>query len=219
MTQGMIVLCDEITAQLEAVLCRSLPQERSQIVIVRAFATALEVDEERITLSVKHDVAGLEITIHETLCRFGYQVLGEATEAGLQLHFVELQFCGFQKAVFEVVEVKEHIVLIEFRLWIAVVPVQADGPADLQVRQLAYCALQQFFLRQVVSPACLTSAADSLEERCAAQVGLQIVHLVIADGQHTGYWQFALREMAVKVHKGVVLVLAGAKHSDHGFAV
>ena len=47
MTQGMIVLCDEITAQLEAVLCRSLPQERSQIVIVRAFATALEVDEER----------------------------------------------------------------------------------------------------------------------------------------------------------------------------
>ena len=132
---------------------------------------------------------------------------------------MELQFCGFQEAVFEVVEVKEHIVLVELRLGIAVVPVQADSSSDLQIRQLAYCALQEFFLSQVVSAPGFTSAPNGIKERRTAQVGLEIAHLVAADCQHTGNRQFALHEMPVEVHKSVIFVMAGAKHADDGLPV
>ena len=120
---------------------------------------------------------------------------GQQAEVLLQSQFVEVETGGFQETVFEIVQVEENALFIEFRLWVAHGKIEVFCTLKLQGRQLANGAVQQFLLFRRVVAAGLAPLPDGVEERRAAQVGLQIAKLVVADGQHLGDGQSALREM------------------------
>ena len=103
-----------------------LPEEGGEIIIIRAFATTLVIDEPRIAIMVKHHVPGLEVTVEETLhlghgiIEIGRQILGKKTEVSLQLQLMEVEFGSFQETILEIVEVEENAIDIKLCLRIAV---------------------------------------------------------------------------------------------------
>ena len=80
---------------------------------------------------IEHHIACLKIAIQETfrlLCR---QIFGKHTKIGLQHQLVEIDSCRFQKAILEVVQVKQHAFYIEFGLWITLLKVESNGSPHL----------------------------------------------------------------------------------------
>ena len=180
--QRVVVFGDEVAAQLVGIFCRCLPEERCQVVVEWSLAPTLIVDEARLAVH-EHHVAGLEVAIQEGIARLCRQVFGQHAEVRLQLQLVEVQSCGLQEAIFKVVQVEEHAVLVELRLRIATAPVQSAGATHLNVRQLANGLHQQSPFLLCVAASSLTSHAQGVEERLVAEVGLQIAQLVVAHGE------------------------------------
>ena len=170
--QRIVVFLDELATQLMRIFGGCLPEERSQIVVYRTFASTLEIDETRIPVDANHDVASLEVAIEKTVCRFCQQVFGKEPEVGFQLHLVKVYLRSLQKAVFEIVQVEHHTVHIELRLRIALRPIHSSRSFYLNLRQLADDALQLFLLSLVVTTASLTTATNHIEERTGPQVFL-----------------------------------------------
>ncbi len=67
--QRLIIHRDEVATQLERIFGRGLPEKRGKVIIIRALAATLKIDEERITLGIEHDITRLEVAIHESLAR------------------------------------------------------------------------------------------------------------------------------------------------------
>ena len=157
------------------ILCRSLPEERGEVVIVWSLTPALIVNKVRISIVVKHHIAGLKVAIEETIhgrsfqisCReilIGRQILSKEPEICLKFQFVEVKLGGFQEAILEIVQIEEHAVLIELRLRITVGEIQPTGTANLDVRQLTDGALQEFLFFQRITSTCLTTTTNGIEE-------------------------------------------------------
>ena len=217
--QSVVVFGYELAAQLVAIACRCLPEERGEVIVVRTASTALEVDELRIAVGIEHNVACLEVAVEERVDILRRKILGEEAEVCLELQFVEVEPRRFQEAILEVVEVEEHAVLVELGLRIAVLPVESACSAYLYVRQLAYCGFQQLLLALVVSAACLATATYCVEKRRRSEVALQVAQSVVALCEYVRHWQLALLEVLGEIDKGVVLVAACAYDADNGRAV
>jgi len=67
--ERLIVCGDQLATQLEGVVGGGLPQKRGKIIVIRALASALEIDEIGIAFAVEHHVASLKIAIEKTLAR------------------------------------------------------------------------------------------------------------------------------------------------------
>ena len=119
---------------------------------------------------------------------------------------MEVELCGLEKAVFEVVEVEKYTVSIKGWGGIAVGEVQFACATNLYVRQLADSALQQLLFFQRIATACLATATDSVEKRNISQVGLQVTQFIVADGQDLGYGKLTLGEVTCQIDEGMVLV-------------
>ena len=193
--QRLIIFPYEFTSQLERILCRCLPEERSQIVVERSFTPTLEINKVRIAIFVKHYVASLEISIQETVHLFGSQVFGKKAEISFQLQLMEIKVGGFQKTVLEVIQVEKYAVDIKLGLRIAVVPIHSTCSSELNVGQLANGSLQKFLFLLVVSSASFTSTLDGIKERHIAQIGLKIARLIIADCQDLRHRQLSERKV------------------------
>jgi hypothetical protein len=61
-------------------------------------------------------------------------------------HLMEIESGGFEETVFKIIKVEEHIVGIECRLRIALVPVEPLGTAKLQFGKPTDGEAQQVFL-------------------------------------------------------------------------
>jgi len=92
----------------------------------------LEVDERGIALRIEHDVACLEVAIHEGSSRDADDVSGHLPERLFEFQFVEVDAGGFQEAIFEIVEVEEDIRLVESFLRIALREIEALRSENLQ---------------------------------------------------------------------------------------
>ena len=101
----------------------------------------MEVYEIGLSCLVEHHITSLKVAIKETICRLGCQIFCEKMEIGLKFQLMEVQPRRFEKAVFEVIQVEEHAVSVELRLWITVAPVQSAGTSYLYVGKLAYGSL------------------------------------------------------------------------------
>ena len=163
--QRVIVFVDQFTAQLMRILRRSLPEERGQVIIVGTLTTTLIVNKVWIAVVVEHDITGLEVTIEEGIGRLCRQVFGKEPEVGFEFQLVKIKLGGFQETVLEIIQVEEHTVLIELRLWITVREVKFTGATDLDVRQLTDGTLQQLLFLQGIAPSCLPSTFNGIEER------------------------------------------------------
>ena len=182
-----------MAAQFVGIAGRCLPEKRGQIVVNRAAATALEVDERRIFL--QHYIPRLKIAIHKTPfvgIFSGSQIGSHLAKIGLKFQFVEVDFGRFQEAIFEIIEVEHHVLLVERRLRIAHAPVQTLGTEDLQARQKANRRFQKLDFGLVVLTTSLTTLFQRIEKRCRTQIGLQIARFVGAHSKNLGHRQFFL---------------------------
>ena len=132
---------------------------------------------------------------------------------------MEVEACGFQETILEVVEVKEYALLVKLRLRIAHREIQSTRTTYLYVRQLAYCSFQQFTLLHRISAACITSSLYGVKERAVTKVILQITHLVIADSEHTRHRQFSLHTMLGKTHESMVFLTRCALAPYNGMTI
>ena len=76
--------------QVFGVTGTGLPNERCNIVVDRALAAALEVYEVR-NIVLKHYVAGLEVTVHESFAHVFQKVFLELFKVVLQTNLVKVQ--------------------------------------------------------------------------------------------------------------------------------
>ena len=65
--QRIIIYSHKLTSQFMGIPCGRLPKERSKVIVVRTFASALEVYEIRMPSGVKHNVARLKVTVKKTV--------------------------------------------------------------------------------------------------------------------------------------------------------
>ena len=198
-----------------------LPQKRGHVVVERAAASALEVDEIRLIVD-EHDVAALEVTVHEGVRLAAHQHHRHRLEVVLQLVLVKLQSGGFQETVFEIVEVPHHRAVVELRQREAFVEVQSRCSAELHIGQQPYRFYQQLALEGREGP-CQAALFDNLVEDGVAQVGLQVCHTVVRDLQHLRHGQAHLAEMSGQIDECLVLGQVGADDAHHrvgpGFVV
>ena len=116
----------------------------------------------------------MEVAIEKRLHLLLGEVVGKHAEVCLQLELVEVDIGGLEETILEVVEVEEHTVGIKLRLGIALCEIQPTSTAYLHIWQLAYCFDEQFFLLYIISPSCLATALERIEERHTAEVLLKI---------------------------------------------
>ena len=217
--EALQVDVDELTAQLPRVVCRSLPEETGYIVLDRAATSSLEVYEVGIPFGIEHNVASLEVAVHEGAGRDGYDVACQKLEGGFEFQFVKIKPRSFKEAVFEIVEVEEDVGLVERGLRIAMGEVEAASSANLEGRQCSNRAAQQFAFTGVVASASLASALQGIEEREVPEVGLQVAQPVPALCYHLRYRQPGTYKVGRQVAEGMILVAAGSDGSDEGAAV
>ena len=211
--QRIVILVNQLTPQLIRILGGRLPKERSQVIIIRAFASTLVIYEIRAALSVEHDVASLEVTVHEAVRLLRNKVFREEAEVCLKLQFVEIKLGRLQETILKIIQVEEHAVLVELRLGITICPVKPARTADLYIRQLADGIDQQLLLTLIVPATGLAAAADCAKQRHAAKVFLQITKFVVRHGNDARHGQLPLPEMPGKVNESVVLIAARANNA------
>ena len=192
-TQGLQIGLQQsfLGAIREAGAC--LPDERGYVVINGAAPAALEVDNPRLPV-FDQDVPCLEVPVHECVAIFCEQVCLQVLKIVLQAFFVEFQSGGFEETVFEIIEVEVDHTLVKGGVQ-APAPVQAFRALKLQAGELFQRPAEQLSLLLAVGAA-FASRGHQVKETGAAQIFLQITHLVLAHGHYRGNRQALLPKMA-----------------------
>ena len=126
---------------------------------------------------------------------------------------MEVNPCGLEEAVLEVIEVEEDVGLVERRLRITLVEVESPCSEYLHGRQGGNGLTEQLAFLVIVLPTGFASTLQRIEEGEAAEVALQIAKPVLALGHHLRHRQMRLAEMAGEIAEGTVLVEARADDS------
>src|ERR1019366_2598405 len=82
------IMVEQLLAQLRRQVGFSVIQERGNVILQRAFAASLVVEEKWLAVA-QHDIAGLEISIEKVIVRGAQQELGQAAEIVFQRLLVE----------------------------------------------------------------------------------------------------------------------------------
>ena len=110
-----LIIINEFVADGLWQLRLHLIEQRHDIVIQRAFPSALKVDEIQLVI-FDHDVARLEIAVHEIVARSLTEEVGESVEIAVEARLVEVDFLvRLHEIVFEIVEVVEDGLSVEAR--------------------------------------------------------------------------------------------------------
>ena len=170
--QGIYILVDQCLPECVREIGFGLPEEGGHVVVDRSPSPALEVNEPRPVFS-QHDVAALEVPVHEGGCVLLQQDVGHGLEVIFQAVFLKIHARGFQEAILEIIEVPKHRAAVEGGLRIATVEIQSFSSPVLQGRQQADCfAEEASFSRVEVLFA--RAFGQHVEQGCIAQVFLQI---------------------------------------------
>ena len=206
------VFVQQFVTQTLRIFGFGLPQEGSDVVVERSFPSALEVNEPRFAI-LYHDVAALEVAVHEGVGRTVKQHVAHLLEVVLQPVFLKFQTGCFQEAVFEVVQVPKHGALVELGLRIAMREVESFRSGKLYGREQTDGLAEQFFFffREGVGDA---SLLDGVEEERVAQVFLQVEQLVVRYAEHLRYGQVLLLEVFRHVEERLVFFFRCAVYAD-----
>ena len=131
---------------------------------------------------------------------------------------MEINSCRFQKAILEVVQVKQHAFYIEFRLWITLLKVESNGSPHLHFGQCLKRFGQQllFFLR--VSAASITGTFQHIKQRSMAQIGLKIPQFIVTNSQNLRNRKLFVRKMLREINERMIFIPTGTYHCDHRLA-
>src|SRR3989441_7149757 len=93
------IMIEELLAKIGREVSLGVIQERSDVILQGAFATALVVDEEGIAVA-QHDVAGLEVAVEKVIARGAEEEFGKAAEIVFEGLLVEGNAGETKKIVF-----------------------------------------------------------------------------------------------------------------------
>ena len=203
-----VCLC-EFLFQLRTVPGPGLPDERGQVIMYRSHAAALKVDEPQFAVLRHHDVAALEIPVHEMPAVARQQPVAQTVEILFQVGLAELHTGRLQEAVFEIIEVEHYRGAVEILYRKAFGEVHPRSSGVLECRQGLHRHAQKPPLIPGVfsaSPAC----RHCVEKGSTAQILLQISHAVVTHGQYSGHRQSQFSEVPGHIQKCGILLLSGA---------
>ncbi len=163
-------------AQTRREISLGLPQERGHVVVERPAASALKIYEPRLAV-LYHDVAALEVAVHERAALRAKEHIGEILEVVLKTVFLKFKARGLQETVFEVIEVPQNRARVEMRRGIALREIHPDGSAELHVGQETHRLGQQLLLLGR-KRACKASLLNLREKEAVAEVVLYISHRI-----------------------------------------
>ena len=107
------VKLNEFIAQRLGHLCLDLVEQRNHIVLQRSFSSALEINEIRFAV-FHHDVARLEIAVHEEIVGRRADKIGEGVEIVVQARFIENDFLMWlDEIIFEIIQVVDDGLSVE----------------------------------------------------------------------------------------------------------
>ena len=132
---------------------------------------------------------------------------------------MEINLCGLQETILEIVQVEEHAVHVKLRLRITIGEVQVSCSLNLDVRQFTDSTLQQLLFFQRISATSLPTASDGIKKRCGTEVCLQITQLIVGGSKDLGHRQLQFAEMLCQVDKGMILIPAGTHDAHHSLSV
>ena len=127
-------MIEQLLAQVRRQVGLGVVQKRSDIVLQRAFAAALIVEEKRLAVA-QHDVAGLEIAIEKIIAAGAQQKFRQAAEIVFQRLLVEGNAGEPEKVIFEIIQIPRDGLAIEAGARIANFVVQIAARFDLKARQ------------------------------------------------------------------------------------
>lgn len=130
------VFVDELEAERVGEISLSLPEERSDVVVERTAATALEVDEPRLSV-LNHDVARLEVAVHESEGVGLHELVGEGIEVVLEATLFKFEPGSLEEAVLEIVEVPHNRTAVEGWDGEALGEVETLSAGELEVGEAA----------------------------------------------------------------------------------
>ena len=126
---------------------------------------------------------------------------------------MEIDVRSLQEAIFEVVEIEQHIHLVHSGLRIAYGEVEVLPSKNLKARQLGNGAAQEFLFRLSILTSCLAGRTQSVEERARTKILLEIAQLVHRNRNNRRYRQPLRLEMPCKGDEGVVLLIRSTDNS------
>ena len=177
--------------------------KRREVVLHRAAAASLEIDETGLTV-LYHDVARLEVAVHEGIALKIHRILHQPVEIVLETDLVELEPRQLQEVVFEIVDVEIHHAPVELPVREAYVPVEALPDLELHRRQKGDRVM---YPRQLLDGirGVRDSRLQKLEELPVAQILLEVAHSVAGDGEYVRCMQPCGLEALSYREEGAVL--------------
>src|SRR5256885_3823712 len=128
------IVIEKLLAEFGREIGLCVEEERGQIVLECALATALIVEKIRLAVA-KHDVAGLKVAVEEKIAFGAEKKLGETLEIVFEQLFVERDAGEAEEIIFEIVEVPDDGLAIETAARVADGVVEIAAGFDLEFWQ------------------------------------------------------------------------------------
>ena len=206
-------MVEQLLAQLRRQIGLAVEEQGGDVVLQRALAAALVVEEQRLPVA-QHDVARLEIAIEKIIVIGAEQKLGQAAEIVLQRLLVEGNAGQAQKVILEIVQVPGDGLAVE--------AVRADSrpcnsdrgppPPESAAARPPPCDRLQWPAERWPSPARLPT--KKLEERGVAQVFFQVGALAQILRINLRNRQSVAAKMPGKLQERDVLLAHGIENAD-----
>src|ERR1700674_947595 len=136
--QAIEIMIEQLLSQIWRQVGLGIIQKRSNIVLQRAFAAALIVQEKWLVFVqdfAQHDVAGLKIPIEKIIAAGAQQQFRQAAEIAFHRLLVEWDAGQTEKVILEIIQIPRDGLAIEAGARIAHFVVQIAARFDLKARQ------------------------------------------------------------------------------------
>ena len=213
--QAVEIVVEQLLAQLRRQISLAIVEQRSNVVLQRAFASALVVEKKRLA-AAQHHIARLEVAVEKIIGFGGQQKFRQAGEIILQRLLAEGNSGKAQKIILEIVQIPGDGLAVEAIAGIADFVIEVASGLHLKTRQLGHHFAIGFNDRRSDGRAGAIGN-KKIKERGVAQVFFdvsalgQIIRINLRDRQPV------LAKMAGKLEEGDILLAHGIENTDGGF--
>jgi len=210
------IVIEKLLAELGRKIGFRVEEQRGQIVLQRALAATLIVEEIRLAVA-EHDVAGLKVAVEKKIAFGTEEEFGKALEIVFERLFVERNAGEAEEIIFEIVEIPDDGLAIETSAGITdgIVEVAAgfdlksrksfnDFTVDVDYGRRDYRAIAMF--------------GEKFEKRCVAEVFFEVGSFVERFAINFGDGQAVTAEVAGEFEKSEIFFADIVEDADGGGA-
>jgi len=212
--EAVKIVVQQFLAKLGRQIGLAVVEQRRDVVLQRALATTLVVEEKRLAVA-EHYVPRLEIPVKKVILTSCQQEFRETAEIALQRLLIEGYGGETEKIVLEVVEIPIDGLAIEAGAGVANRVVEVTTRFDLKTRQRGYnFAVNLYCWRS--NDGAVAICAEEVVKSCVAQVFFKVGALAKVFAVDLGDGQAVEAEVAGEFEEGYILLANGAENSDGG---